>query len=106
MKLSVFIVFAAVFWYEFIPRSEALPMSNLEMLDLDPETFPEGLIEKTAAPNPSKILAVSDFNLLKHLKVLERNLGRILHSDLDPSITKRDSMRCMVGRVYRPCWEV
>lgn len=26
--------------------------------------------------------------------------------DLNFPILRRDTMRCMVGRVYRPCWEV
>lgn len=26
--------------------------------------------------------------------------------DLSLPILRRDTMRCMVGRVYRPCWEV
>ncbi|XP_077353832.1 pro-melanin-concentrating hormone, like [Festucalex cinctus] len=31
-----------------------------------------------------------------------RNTGQ----DLSIPILRRDTMRCMVGRVYRPCWEV
>ncbi|XP_056288067.1 pro-melanin-concentrating hormone, like [Pseudoliparis swirei] len=31
-----------------------------------------------------------------------RDAGR----DLNIPILRRDPMRCMVGRVYRPCWEV
>ncbi|XP_062845009.1 pro-melanin-concentrating hormone, like [Trichomycterus rosablanca] len=121
MKLSMFFVFAAAFLYECPLRSKALSMANPEKLDLDQETLQEGLIENTAGSSPSKILVVADFNLLKTLKALDRNVlqqilpERILSTerrDVNPdlgssiAIIKRDSMRCMVGRVYRPCWEV
>lgn len=32
----------------------------------------------------------------------QRDVGQ----DLSLPILRRDTMRCMVGRVYRPCWEV
>lgn len=94
-------------------------MANVEELDLEPETLGEGLEENTLSSGPmgSRIIVVGDSNLLRSLKALDRTLPqqslaeRILSPERrdisqDFPIIRRDTMRCMVGRVYRPCWEV
>ncbi|XP_036385695.1 pro-melanin-concentrating hormone, like [Megalops cyprinoides] len=77
----------------------------------------------------SKIIIVADAGIWKSNRALGRGLSLYKLQDLeavlppenvltmesrepdqDPSssisIARRDTMRCMVGRVYRPCWEV
>ncbi|KAL6463697.1 hypothetical protein MHYP_G00280880 [Metynnis hypsauchen] len=124
--MKVFIV-AVLFTIAFLSRcdlrAEALPMANAEELDLEPETLGEGLVENTLGSGPvgSRIIVVADSNLLRSLKGLDRTFPQLslaerilsperrdISQDFSPStsIIRRDTMRCMVGRVYRPCWEV
>ncbi|XP_026778252.3 pro-melanin-concentrating hormone, like [Pangasianodon hypophthalmus] len=119
MKLTVFsLLFAIAFLSDSSIKSEALPLDNIEDIDLIQDSTGEGLAENTVGSGPgiSKIIRVADIDLLRMLKALERNMPeRILSPDrrdgspdLGPSISiiRRDTKRCMVGRVYRPCWEV
>lgn len=115
MKLNVFSVFFAIALLsdgDF--KSEALPLDNIENLIQD--STGEELAENAVASGPgvSKIILVADAGLLRMLKALERNMPERSpdHRDGSPdlgssiSIIRRDTKRCMVGRVYRPCWEV
>ncbi|XP_072549121.1 pro-melanin-concentrating hormone, like [Salminus brasiliensis] len=122
MKLSILSAFYTIaFLSQHSLRSEALPMANAEELDLKPETLGEGLEENALSSGPvgSRIIVVADSNLLRNLKALDRSFPQLslaerilsperrdISSDLGTSIIRRDTMRCMVGRVYRPCWEV
>ncbi|KAG9281859.1 pro-MCH 1-like [Astyanax mexicanus] len=122
MKLSIFSVFFTIaFLSQFYLRSEAVPMPNADELDLKPETLVEGLEENALSSGPvgSRIIVVADSNLLRNLKALDRTFPHLslaerfltperrdASADLGTSIMRRDTMRCMVGRVYRPCWEV
>ncbi|XP_066517699.1 pro-melanin-concentrating hormone, like [Hoplias malabaricus] len=123
MKLSIFAIFFTIaFLSRCHLRSVALPMINAEELDLEPETLGEGLVENALSSGPvgSRIIVVGDSNLLRSLKALDRSIPQLslaeriltperrdISQDLSPnSIIRRDTMRCMVGRVYRPCWEV
>lgn len=73
---------------------------------------------KTRGP---RVIVVADPSLWKDLRVLHNGLSlykrraddgskvteqRDGGQDLNIPILRRDTMRCMVGRVYRPCWEV
>lgn len=119
MKLIAFtVLFAITFLSSGKVKSEAHPLANIESLDLIQDATGEGLAENTVGSGPgvSKLIVVADADLLRTLKALERNVperilspeGRDGSSDLSPriSIIRRDTKRCMVGRVYRPCWEV
>ncbi|XP_007236729.2 pro-melanin-concentrating hormone, like [Astyanax mexicanus] len=122
MKLSIFSVFFTIaFLSQFYLRSEAVLMPNADELDLKPETLVEGLEENALSSGPvgSRIIVVADSNLLRNLKALDRTFPHLslaerfltperrdASADLGTSIMRRDTMRCMVGRVYRPCWEV
>lgn len=119
MKLIAFsVLFAVTFLSDGKVKSEAHPLANIENLDLIQDSTGDSLAENTVGSGPgvSKLIVVADVDLLKTLKALERNVPeRILSpegsdgsSDLGPriSIIRRDTKRCMVGRVYRPCWEV
>ncbi|KAF7688548.1 pro-melanin-concentrating hormone, like [Silurus meridionalis] len=119
MKLIVFFVLSAIaFLCDGNAKSEAHPLDNVQDLDFMQDSTGEGLGENEVASRPgvSKIILVADADLLRTLKALERNMPeRILSpghkdgsQDLSPSISiiRRDTKRCMVGRVYRPCWEI
>ena len=75
---------------------------------------------------PRVIVMMADAAVLKNLRALGRGLSlykqqqqqragdnvlplerRELALELEPNMAllKRETMRCMVGRVYRPCWE-
>ncbi|KAM9441292.1 pro-melanin-concentrating hormone, like [Clarias gariepinus] len=119
MKLAVVsVLFAVAFLSDGNIKSEAFPLDNYEDLNLIQDSTGEGLTDNIVAPGPgpgvSKIIMVADADLLNTLKALGRNMPeRILspeHRDGSPdqssiSIIRRDTKRCMVGRVYRPCWD-
>ncbi|XP_027000474.2 pro-melanin-concentrating hormone, like [Tachysurus fulvidraco] len=114
MKLSVF----SVLFFAIAFLSEALPLSNIEDINLIQDSTGEELAENFMGSRPgvSKIILVADAGLLRMLTALEKKMPeRILSPDrIDGSpdfgssisIVRRDTKRCMVGRVYRPCWEV
>ncbi|XP_019744300.1 pro-melanin-concentrating hormone, like [Hippocampus comes] len=68
-----------------------------------------------------RVIVVADPGLWRDLRVLHNGLALYKRraddnsqavertnggQDLSIPILRRDSVRCMVGRVYRPCWEV
>ncbi|XP_062410621.1 pro-melanin-concentrating hormone, like [Sardina pilchardus] len=64
-----------------------------------------------------RVIVVGDASLWGTLRTLERatlpHLATAVRRDTNQepisnslSVLRRDTMRCMVGRVYRPCWEV
>nr|AYA43842.1 melanin-concentrating hormone [Schizothorax davidi] len=124
MKLSVgtFLITVALL-SECYFRTAAIPMTKAEDMEPDLQGLSESLEENSlrSAPGNSRIIVVADSNLLRTLTSLNRGLPHLslpesllsterrdVGTDLSPSIAiiKRDTMRCMVGRVYRPCWEV
>lgn len=75
----------------------------------------------TKTKGPRLIVIAADPSLWRDLRVMHNGLsfykrraddyGQIVDhkdigQDLSIPILRRDTMRCMVGRVYRPCWEV
>ncbi|XP_073697464.1 pro-melanin-concentrating hormone, like [Garra rufa] len=122
MKLSVgTILITVALLSECYFRTAAIPMTKAEDTEPDLQSLNESLEENAlrSAPGNSRIIVVADSNLLRTLTSLNRGVPRLPESllsterrdvgtDLSPSIAiiKRDTMRCMVGRVYRPCWEV
>nr|XP_057918582.1 pro-melanin-concentrating hormone, like [Doryrhamphus excisus] len=127
----VSVIFAAVL---LLRSSSASPMGLAEDSSLEQDTFTSLLSEEVkdngrgeADPiadgktRGSRVIVVADPSLWRDLQGLRnimplykrraddpsqtsehRNSGQ----DLNLSILRRDTMRCMVGRVYRPCWEV
>lgn len=68
-----------------------------------------------------RVIVVADPGMWRDLRALHGGLSllqkraednnqvadhRGASQDLNIPILRRDTMRCMVGRVYRPCWEV
>ncbi|XP_042251676.1 pro-melanin-concentrating hormone, like [Thunnus thynnus] len=128
------VIFAAALLFECYALSVALPMGKTEDSSLEQDTFASLLSDegtensladadlaaasKTRGP---RVIVVADPSLWRDLRVLhngpsfykrraEDNSQVIEHKDagqdLSIPILRRDTMRCMVGRVYRPCWEV
>ncbi|CAL8281213.1 pro-melanin-concentrating hormone, like [Gadus morhua] len=77
---------------------------------------------------PRVIVMMADAAVLRNLRALDRGLSyykqqqqqqtkagdggltlerreRLMGLEPGMALRKRDTMRCMVGRVYRPCWE-
>ncbi|XP_043096238.1 pro-melanin-concentrating hormone, like [Puntigrus tetrazona] len=121
MKLSVGTILTTVaLLSECCFRTAAIPMTKAEDMEPDLQGLSESLEENVlrSASGNSRIIVVADSNLLRTLTSLNRGLPHLglsesterrdVGTDLNPSsaIIKRDTMRCMVGRVYRPCWEV
>ncbi|CAB1448026.1 unnamed protein product [Pleuronectes platessa] len=122
------IVFAAALIFKCCDLSGALPMGKAEDGSLEQETFASsenGFSDADLAgeekPSGPRVIVVADPSVWRDLRVLHNGLSlykrRADHSDQaaqhkDASqggnipILRRDNMRCMVGRVYRPCWEV
>lgn len=128
------VIFAAALLFECYALSVALPMSKTEDGSLEQDTFASLLsgeaiennlgdtdlatVGKTRGP---RVIVVAEPSLWKDIRALHNGLSlykrRIDDNNQvietrdavqDPSIPilRRDTMRCMVGRVYRPCWEV
>nr|XP_046173424.1 pro-MCH 2 [Oncorhynchus gorbuscha] len=125
------VIFALALFLECYTPSMAIPMGKMEDTALEQDTLDSLLNEEVADKNPdsvrsgsSKIIVLADLGMWKNLnrglplynlKAAAAGLDRALtldrreaDQDLNPSISivRRDTMRCMVGRVYRPCWEV
>ncbi|XP_013984342.1 pro-MCH 2 [Salmo salar] len=125
------VIFALALSLECYTPSMAIPMGKMEDTALEQDTLDSLLNEEVAEKKPdsvrsgsSKIIVLADSGLWKNLnrglplyklKAAAAGLDRALtldrkeaDQDLSPSISivRRDTMRCMVGRVYRPCWEV
>lgn len=125
------VIFAAALLFECYALSMALPMGKTEDTSLEQDTFASLLsqegtensfvdtdlaaVGKTRGP---RVIVVADPSLWRDLRVLHNGLSlkrraednnqltREAGQDLNIPILRRDTMRCMVGRVYRPCWEV
>lgn len=135
MRQSIMpVIFATALLFECYALSVALPMGKTEDSSLEQDTFTSLLsdegIENTfgdadlAAAGKTRgprVIVVADPNLWRDLRALHSGLSLyqkraddnnqvIEHrggsQDLSIPILRRDTMRCMVGRVYRPCWEV
>ncbi|TRY91869.1 hypothetical protein DNTS_017670 [Danionella cerebrum] len=121
MKLSFGTVFFTIaLLSEGYFETSAIPVTET---DADLQSLTESLEENAlrSSPETSRIIVVADSNLLRTLAALNRG---VLHQSLPEGllsterrdvapeanpgivIVRRDTMRCMVGRVYRPCWEV
>lgn len=130
------VVFAVALFIECYAMSVAMPMSKTEDSSLEQEALGSLLTEEAAestlgGSDPAilggknggtKVIVVADASLWRNLRALDRaglslykqrageNSLTLDRRDVgqDPSmnIIRRDTMRCMVGRVYRPCWEV
>ncbi|XP_068430293.1 pro-melanin-concentrating hormone, like [Clinocottus analis] len=112
----------------------ALPTGKTDDVSLEQDTF-ASLLSNEASENAlgngdlaaagknsgPRIIVIADPSLWRDLRVLHSGLsaykrraddnGQVIEhrdagQDLNIPILRRDTMRCMVGRVYRPCWEV
>uniref|UniRef100_A0A087YJ06 Uncharacterized protein n=1 Tax=Poecilia formosa TaxID=48698 RepID=A0A087YJ06_POEFO len=57
------------------------------------------------------IVIAADPTIWRDMRVLQNGMSVYKRradegNQLSIPILRRDNMRCMVGRVYRPCWEV
>nr|BBG56857.1 prepro-melanin concentrating hormone 1 [Verasper variegatus] len=130
----VSIVFAAALIFKGYILSGALPMAKTEDGSLEQETFASLMSDKATENSFSdadlggeeklsgpRVIVMADPDLWRDLRVLHNGLSlykrRADHSEqvtqhkdasqgVNIPILRRDNMRCMVGRVYRPCWEV
>nr|XP_046230736.1 pro-melanin-concentrating hormone, like [Scatophagus argus] len=128
------VIFAAALLFECYALSVALPMGKTEDSSMEQDTltsllsdevkensFSEADLSTAGKTRGSRVIIVADPSLWRDLRVLHNGLSLykrraddnsqvIEHrgASQDPSIPilRRDTMRCMVGRVYRPCWEV
>ncbi|XP_030004520.1 pro-melanin-concentrating hormone, like [Sphaeramia orbicularis] len=119
-------IFAAALLFECYALSAAVPMGRTEENSVEQDAFTSLLSEETAENSFSdadvasrsrgpRVIVVADQSMWKELRSLhggqplyKRRADDTEHRDQDLSIPilRRDTMRCMVGRVYRPCWEV
>lgn len=126
------VIFAAALLFE--GYAVGLPMGKTEDSSLEQDTFASLLSDnglennfadaelavagKTRGP---RVIVVADPGMWRDLRALHNGLSlfqkraedsnqvvdhRGTSQDLNIPILRRDTMRCMVGRVYRPCWEV
>ncbi|XP_034048281.1 pro-melanin-concentrating hormone, like [Thalassophryne amazonica] len=121
-------VFAAVLLFERCTSSPVIPRGQNEDRLLEQDAFASILRNDMAEdslgdadlaivnkPRGAKLIIVADPSLWRDLRVLHGGLAlykrrsddstQILDVDLSVPILRKDTMRCMVGRVYRPCWE-
>ena len=127
------VIFAAALLFECYTLSVALPMGKTED-SLEQDTF-NSLLNDEMTENSladadlatvgktrgQRVIVVADPSLWRDLRALHSGLSlykrraddlsqvvdhRDASQDLSIPILRRDTMRCMVGRVYRPCWEV
>ncbi|XP_026153754.1 pro-melanin-concentrating hormone, like [Mastacembelus armatus] len=128
------VIFAAALLFDCYALSVTLPMGKTEDGSLEQDTLASLLndegteiglgdtdlagVTKTRGP---RLIVVADPSLWSDLRMLHNgpslykrraddNSQVMEHRDagqeLNIPILRRDTMRCMVGRVYRPCWEV
>lgn len=125
----VSLVFAAALLLEYNALSAALPMGQIEDGSMEQDAFTSLLSDEAAEngladadlisltkPRASREIVVAvDPSLWRDLRVLQNGPSLYKrraedHRDAGQQpnipILRRDTMRCMVGRVYRPCWEV
>ncbi|XP_054916415.1 pro-MCH-like [Poeciliopsis prolifica] len=111
----------------------AIPMGKTEDGSLEQDVFTSILNDEAMEGGPgdadlasaararaAKVIVIAaDPTIWRDLKVLQNGMSVYKrraddqagdHGDggqqLSIPILRRDNMRCMVGRVYRPCWEV
>ncbi|XP_074546846.1 pro-melanin-concentrating hormone, like [Halichoeres trimaculatus] len=135
MRPSVLpVIFAATLMFECFALNAALPMAKSQDSFLEQDAFSPllsdevtenslGDIDLAAASRTrgQRVIIMEDPSLWRDLQVMNSGLnlhkrrdddnGQVLEhrggsQDLSIPILRRDTMRCMVGRVYRPCWEV
>lgn len=135
MRQSIMpVIFAAALLFECFALSVALPMGKTEDSSLEQDTLTSllsddgienGLGEADLAAagrsRGQRVIVVADPSMWRDLRALHNGLSlyqkraddnnqvvehRGASQDLSIPILRRDTMRCMVGRVYRPCWEV
>lgn len=128
------VIFAAALLFECYALSVALPMGKTEDSSLEQDTFTSLLSDEAtenslggaeqagaAKTRGPRVIVVADPSLWRDLRGLHNGLSlykrraednsqaiehRGVDQDMSIPILRRDTMRCMVGRVYRPCWEV
>ncbi|CAN9504774.1 unnamed protein product [Ophioblennius macclurei] len=130
------VIFAAALLFKCYALSVALPVGKSDGDSLEQDALTSLLSDEatenvfgdadmaataTKARAQRVIVIAADPNLWRELRMLhggssfhkrraDDNNQVMEHRDLglDPNIPilRRDTMRCMVGRVYRPCWEV
>lgn len=123
------VVLAAALLCECYSLSVALPMSKTEDNSLEQDSFTSLLseegtdngLEEADLAGPSKaggrgVIVVASPSLWRmlHNGLYQKRSGggnqvgarKDATQDLSIPILRRDAMKCMVGRVYRPCWEV
>ncbi|XP_013878024.1 pro-melanin-concentrating hormone, like [Austrofundulus limnaeus] len=125
----VSLIFTAALLLEYNALSVALPVGQIEDGSMEQDAF-TSLLSDEAAENSladadltsvskgrasREIVVAVDPSLWRDLRVLQNGLSVYKrraedHRDAGQQpnipILRRDTMRCMVGRVYRPCWEV
>ncbi|XP_053704152.1 pro-melanin-concentrating hormone, like [Synchiropus splendidus] len=83
--------------------------------DATQNSLSEGDLAATGKPRRPRVIVVADPSVWKDLRMLQNGLSIYKRraedehregQDINIPILRRDTMRCMVGRVYRPCWEV
>uniref|UniRef100_A0A147A8J1 Melanin concentrating hormone n=1 Tax=Fundulus heteroclitus TaxID=8078 RepID=A0A147A8J1_FUNHE len=129
------VVFAAALLLNCNALSILLPMAKTDDGSLEQEVF-NSLLNDEATENsladadpaavtrgrtPKLIVIAADPTIWRDLRVQQSGLSvykrraddsnqvgehGVDGQQLSIPILRRDSMRCMVGRVYRPCWEV
>ncbi|RVE65503.1 hypothetical protein OJAV_G00117230 [Oryzias javanicus] len=129
------VLFATALFFDGYAPSVASPVANTEDGSIEQDAFTSLLTSEatdnslgeaepfstTKARVPRVIVIAADPSLWRDLRVLHGGLSvykrtaddnnqvlehRNLAQQLNIPILRRDTMRCMVGRVYRPCWEV
>lgn len=130
MRQSIMaVIFAAALLFQCYSMSVALPMGKAEDNSLEQDAFSSLLSEEgienaldeadlagASKPRGQRVIVVAGPGLWRtlHNGLYQKRSGSsnqgTAHTDaiqeLSIPILKRDSMKCMVGRVYRPCWEV
>lgn len=125
------VIFATALLFKCYGLSRALPMAKTEDTSLEQDTFASLLSDEATETSLNdaemaavgkargpRVIVVADPSLWRDMRVLHNGLplfkrradangqGPEHSQDQAIPILRRDNMRCMVGRVYRPCWEV
>ncbi|KAL6097211.1 uncharacterized protein ACO6RY_06352 [Pungitius sinensis] len=119
------VIFAVALFLECYAVAVALPMGQTDDGSLERDTF-VSLLSNEASESAlidgdpaaagktrgQRVIVIADPSPWRDLRGLHSGLTvykrRADDNGQDPNIPilRRDTMRCMVGRVYRPCWEV
>ncbi|XP_059214138.1 pro-melanin-concentrating hormone, like [Centropristis striata] len=126
----VCVLFSAALLLERSSLSEALPVVKADDGSLEQDAFASLLGDEAAesgvlgeaelkSSRGPRVFVIADPGVWRDLRPLHGGLSLykrrtddnsqvVEHRDQDLNIPilRRDTMRCMVGRVYRPCWEV